>query len=664
MNVCDSVGASFFGDCPDLSPEAMREALTSLRLRQFGQEAQPEGLWRTRVAPDIAHSRALDFDDLAPVVYLTVSTQAVILQANLCVTQLLGVPRASLLGKLLTSYIWSSDTDAYALLCKQVLANQGGQATAELRMPHADGRLLWVSVQASAVAGDAGAPVLRLVLSDITRCRQLEQLAKEASEEKFRLVADNTLDGILILDADKRIEYVSPGYVQQLGYRDVEEFKALIPSVLALVHPQDREALRTEVKMRQVTASPANDRLFSYRVQHRLGHYLWRESSAKHQFDEDGRLLRTCWVVRDITQRRQVEDVLRIAAAAFETMDAILITDAHSVIRMVNPAFTKSTGYTAEEAVGQTPLFLRSGPHNDDYFHQLWHTVCDTGRWQGEVWDRHKDGAVVPKWLSITAVKGVDGEVSHYVGSYFDLSERKRAEAAWLDMNHSLAQSRQQLRQLVASNEDRLEQERRHMAREVHDELGQVLTALRMDLSLAIIRHCNGVPALEAELLGVKSLVDRAIQGVRSVANRLRPAALDMGLVPSIAWLCQEFARRGDVACTLVAPETAFELEASRNVVIFRIAQESLTNIRKHAQASRVTVSLVRREVDLLLEIADNGLGFEPVLAARGGPLGLVGMRERVISLGGQIDIHSAPGQGTVVAVLIPLEPVLPQVLP
>ncbi|WP_180126683.1 PAS domain S-box protein [Rhodoferax sp. BLA1] len=657
MKVYESEGARTFGDFPDLSPQAMGEALANLRLHQIELEMQNDELRRTQAALDTANSRYFDFYDLAPVGYLTVSQQAVILQANLSTAQLLGVPRATLIGKLLPSYIFSSDADAYYLLCKQVFASQGVQATTELRMQQADGSLLWVSVQAIAVAGDAGAPVLRLVLSDITRRRQLEQLAKEASEDKFRLVADNTLDGILIVGADDRIEYVSPAYVQQLGYHDVDEFNALVASVFALVHPRDQYALRTE--MDRATASNARDQLFSYRIQHRLGHYLWRESSAKYQYDEAGRLLRTCFVVRDITQRRQVEEVLRIAAAAFETMDAILITDTRSVIRMVNPAFTKSTGYTADEAVGQTPRFLRSGRHNDDYFHQLWDTVCGTGRWQGEIWDRHKDGAIVLKWLSITAVKGVDGDVSHYVCSYFDLSERKRAEAAWLDMNHNLAQSRQQLRQLVASNEARLEQEKRHIAREVHDELGQVLTALRMDLSLAIIRHSSSVPALEAELTGMKKLVDRAILGVRAVATSLRPVALDMGLVPSIAWLCQEFARHGDVACTLEAPDASVEMEANRNVVIFRIVQESLTNIRKYAQASLVTVSLLRRGVDLLLEIRDNGLGFDPAAVARRGSLGLVGIRERVISLGGQIDINSAPEQGTTIAVVIPLEQVL-----
>lgn len=661
MKVHERAGANALGDVPDVSPQAMAKALTNLRLHQMELEMQNDELRRTQTALETEQARYIDLYDLAPVGYVTVSERSVILQANLTTASLLGVPRATLIGKVLPSFIFPADADSFYLLYKKTLTRVDAQAQAELRFCQANGQLFWVELQAMAVTGDDGNPQLRLVLSDITRRRRLEQTTTAASDDRFKLVADNTFDGILILGADECIEYVSPAYARQLGYSDAEELQGVVESVFVLVHPQDRDALRAE--MDRATALKQGDQLFSYRIKHRLGHYLWRESSAKYQYDEAGHLLRTCLVVRDITQRRKVEEVLRIAAAAFETLDAIMITDVTSVIRMVNRAFTRSTGYTADEAVGQTPRFLRSGHHNDDFFCQLWDTVRCTGRWQGEIWDRHKDGAIVPKWLTITAVEGIDGVASHYVGSYFDLSERKRTEAALLDMNRNLAQSRQQLRQLVALNETRLEQEKRHIAREVHDELGQVLTALRMDLSLAIIRHASRVPELDGELKNMKTLVDRAIQAVRNVATSLRPAALDMGLVPSIEWLCQEFARHGNVVCQFDAPEAPVEMDASRDVVIFRIVQESLTNIRKYAQASQVAITLTRRDGELLLEIRDNGRGFDPVAATRRGSLGLVGMRERVISLGGQVDINSTPGQGTAIAVVIPLDLVMVRAL-
>lgn len=119
---------------------------------------------------------------------------------------------------------------------------------------------------------------------------------------------------------------------------------------------------------------------------------------------------------------------LRIAATAFETHESLMITDANRVILRVNQAFTTDTGYTSEEVVGQTPRILKSGRHNADFYREMWETVDRTGTWQGEIWDRRKNGDIYPKWLSISAVKNADGSVTHYIGSHIDISDRKSAE--------------------------------------------------------------------------------------------------------------------------------------------------------------------------------------------------------------------------------------------
>jgi diguanylate cyclase (GGDEF)-like protein/PAS domain S-box-containing protein len=134
-------------------------------------------------------------------------------------------------------------------------------------------------------------------------------------------------------------------------------------------------------------------------------------------------------ILRDISLRKQTEAALHLAAAAFDTQEGMIITDANGVILRVNQAFTKITGYTSEEAVGQTPRLLKSGRHDADFYREMWETLNRTGSWQGEVWDRRKNGEIYPKWLSITAVRGRDGAVSNYIGSQTDISERKAAEA-------------------------------------------------------------------------------------------------------------------------------------------------------------------------------------------------------------------------------------------
>jgi len=129
-----------------------------------------------------------------------------------------------------------------------------------------------------------------------------------------------------------------------------------------------------------------------------------------------------------LIERRNTESEVRIAATAFESQESLMITDADGVILRVNKAFTENTGFTAKEAVGQTPRLLKSGRHNADFYRTMWESIQRTGVWQGEIWDRRKNGEVYPKWLTISSVKNKDGAVTHYVGAHIDITERKAAE--------------------------------------------------------------------------------------------------------------------------------------------------------------------------------------------------------------------------------------------
>jgi diguanylate cyclase (GGDEF)-like protein/PAS domain S-box-containing protein len=130
----------------------------------------------------------------------------------------------------------------------------------------------------------------------------------------------------------------------------------------------------------------------------------------------------------DITHRKLAEADLRIAATAFDAQEGIVVTDVEGKVLRINKAFTETTGYTPEDIVGQTPRLLRSGRHDAEFYREMWETINSTGSWQGEIWDRRKNGEVYPKWLTISAVKGADGGVTHYVGTHFDITERKKAE--------------------------------------------------------------------------------------------------------------------------------------------------------------------------------------------------------------------------------------------
>lgn len=387
------------------------------------------------------------------------------------------------------------------------------------------------------------------------------------------------------------------------------------------------------------------------------GNFLWISVNANPVFGEnktipDGVIS----TFSDVTERKQAEIDLRIAAIAFQSQEGMMITDTNGVILRVNQAFTDITGYTAAEAVGQTSHLLDSGRHDEYFFSKMRNTILRTGGWQGEIWGRRKNGEVHPKWLTIAAVKDETGAITHFVSTHADITERKNADAALLNLNRELSESRQRLRGLAAQNEARRERERKHIAREVHDELGQVLTALRMDISLLGMRFSALDPAMNEKVLDMKTLVDRALQGVRNVAMNLRPTALDMGLVPAIEWLRQEFIRKTQIACTLDAREESIPLDEARAVVVFRIVQESLTNITRYAQASQVVITLDLHGDELRLEIRDNGCGFDLGAARKGKTFGLLGMRERALALGGHVNIISAPDKGTIIGLSIPID--------
>jgi signal transduction histidine kinase len=211
------------------------------------------------------------------------------------------------------------------------------------------------------------------------------------------------------------------------------------------------------------------------------------------------------------------------------------------------------------------------------------------------------------------------------------------------------------LRELSAYLEAILEEERRRIALEIHDELGQLLTALKMDVALLKMRV---VPDAEAtrKIDDIRELVEKTIWMVRNVASHLRPAALNFGIVSALEWLAEDFSRRNDMPCQLVVRGGEPNLADAHATAVFRIVQESLTNVSRHAGASRVAVTLVSSDTSLDLRVSDDGQGFDLESAQGGYSYGLLGMSERARLIGGTLQIDSAPGAGTMVSINLPLD--------
>ena len=345
---------------------------------------------------------------------------------------------------------------------------------------------------------------------------------------------------------------------------------------------------------------------------------------------------------------------------------------ADGFLQDANEALASLLGYARSELQGMAIADFTHGddwPMERDFMRELFCGRRDSYR----IDKRYRSKSGNPLWvrLQVIAVPGVQGLSVCALGMVVDLTERRQSkaelrivasavesqEARLGQLNQDLSESHQRLRDMAAQNEAMLEQERKHIALEVHDELGQVLTALRMNMSLLEMRLGEKLPALIEEMQGMKELVDRAIQGVRNVAGSLRPAALDMGLVSAIEWQCHDFSRHTGVACAFHARPGNIELEEKRAVVVFRIVQESLTNVSRYARASQVDVNLGRRGDELWVQVRDNGAGFDQAAAAKRKSFGLLGMRERAIALGGRVEIASTAGSGTVISLLIPIGP-------
>ena len=270
--------------------------------------------------------------------------------------------------------------------------------------------------------------------------------------------------------------------------------------------------------------------------------------------------------------------------------------------------------------------------------------------WEGRIWiDAWKD----VKWINLRATPhALPGGAVRWEGLMANITESKLQQLEVRD-------SRARLAELTAHIEKVKEQERTRIAREIHDELGGNLTAIKMALAMLTARLPQGDSAVQEKAAYVDALVDRTIDAVHRISLDLRPALLEFGLVPALEWQVKEFEQQAGVRCTLSASPREIALDPDQATALFRIAQEALTNIAKHAGATRVTVKLTRSHQQVSLKITDNGSGIWQADRAKPDSFGLRGMAERASALGGTLNLEHAPGGGTVVAVKIKL-PKLP----
>ncbi len=319
---------------------------------------------------------------------------------------------------------------------------------------------------------------------------------------------------------------------------------------------------------------------------------------------------------------------------------------AHERITKVNQALLAQYGARAEQLIGQTPGTLFA--HDLPYASKTWRKLFDAGRLQIEADERKMDGTPIRIEGDYICLYDSQKRVLGHLGIQRDITQRKEAE-------EKARRSRRELRDLAARLQLVREEERTRIAREIHDELGQALTGLKIDLAW-LRRRVDQSPELAERMQSVVVRIDGTIDSVRRIATELRPSVLDhLGLVAAVEWQAQEFERRTGIRTALEVQSAHPEIDDTRATTVFRILQETLTNVARHAQATQVGIALIITAVDLALDIRDNGRGITPAEIADPRSLGLVGLRERAIACGGALAIRGAPETGTHVSVRIPL---------
>lgn len=337
--------------------------------------------------------------------------------------------------------------------------------------------------------------------------------------------------------------------------------------------------------------------------------------------------------------------------------DAIVSTDGSYRIVMANPAAAALFGTTVEEMVG-SPLTRYIEPADADADAAAdadTDAPLDVFRaGSGRAGRRATDYAVTglradgQRFPIEGSISRANEGTPYYTVIMRDVSERTRVQ-------EKLTRSHGQLRQLSAALQTIREEERTHIARELHDDLGQILASLRMDLTL--LQKADGTSSDSLRLMaGMEQNLLTAIASLRRIATNLRPRALDEGgLYFALKGLCDEFVDRYAIPCTLLADEAELRLDDAASTAIFRIVQEALTNIARHAQASSVTMNLFRSNSELLVTIRDDGRGIRPEDMEKAESLGLIGMRERVWAMHGEISVSADEPPGTRIDIVLPV---------
>jgi PAS domain S-box-containing protein len=472
------------------------------------------------------------------------------------------------------------------------------------------------------------------------------QRALGRQRERLWQLVQGMPHGLIEVSLDGRLLLANPAYSEMLGCGEAELLGRNI--WLHAAGDAEADALKKSLRPGAVGADPES---IVTRMRRRDGQEREIRLDWARRETECGPILVA--VATDVTDyrkaSRRLQEIQQRYRALFESnLDGIILSDPSGKVVAANYAACRILGRSEDELLrlGVGAFIDLNRPQQLEVAER----ICRSGGFHGEVEFRRADGEPFPVEIAAARFEGGNGEVR--IGTVIrDISERRAAQTR-------LQASREELRRLSGFLQKAQENERRRIARELHDELGQCLTALKMNIAW-LRAH---VPESADDLIGrqlsrMDYTVATTVEAVRRLSANLRPVLLDeLGLTAACEWLVEDFRLRTGIDCRLEIDPPDMQADDETATACYRVVQEALTNVARHAQASRVDIRLVQDGEWLRLMLGDDGVGL-PQPREDPGRFGLVGMRERVHTLGGRFELDSQPGEGTRILAAIPLTP-------
>lgn len=566
--------------------------------------------------------------------YLVVNSSAALLT---------GYTKEELLEMNMHEVIFEKNMEPNAFRVKELLSGQ--TVINEKLIKQKNGNMINVEISSKLLADGSFQGIVR----DIT-ARKLAEEGLRYSEEKRRLIMNASLDAIICMDTGGLVTFWNPPAEKIFGWKAEEIYGKRLSEIIIPEKFREMHEKRMDHYSKTGEGNVFN-KVLELSAINRSGEEFPIELTVLpiKQGNEEF----FCAFIRDITSRKNTEEEIRISEHKYRLlfdqnpMPMWMISLPERNFLAVNASAVEFYGYSKEEFLEMNIKDLRPDEevqNGNKVISTYKSGINNTGIWE----HKKKDGTLVKVNL-ITHDIIYQGKHAKLVLAN-DMTEKIRAE-------EKLKNSNSELRQLATHLQNIRESERTHMAREIHDELGQQLTGLKMDISW-INRKLNTADSeLKQKMADTLKLIDGTVRTVRRIATQLRPSILDdLGIVAAMEWQSEEFQKRSEIETIFTSNVSNIDISSELVTGFFRIFQESLTNVLRHSKATKVEAMLSIKDGLLILNITDNGVGFNAKEIKNKKTLGLLGMKERTLIMGGSYEITSKPGKGTTVVIIVPIQ--------